>query len=259
MRRTTRLGHDRYCTEITDQTGRLRATLHGADWSAAVPTCPGWTLLDLVRHVGGNLHAVGAAVRNTVGPLRDGRADDAAGPGTDAPAVLDAWLARQAEECADALREAGPDLDVAVWTIPGTALSWARRATHDLVVHRADAAAAVDADYTVAPEVAADTVTELLELFGAPGAVAFPGDGGRTIGLHAADPAGRGRAEWLVEVGEQGLSWRFGRGRADVTVRGALTDVLRLCHRRLPVDSDRVEVRGDVALLDRWLEQVALR
>jgi hypothetical protein len=34
---------------------------------------------------------------------------------------------------------------------------------------------------------------------------------------------------------------------------------MRVFHRRLPADSERVEVVGDAALLDFWLERVSLR
>jgi hypothetical protein len=32
--------------------GRLREVAAGADLGAPVPTCPGWTMTDLLRHVG---------------------------------------------------------------------------------------------------------------------------------------------------------------------------------------------------------------
>src|SRR6266511_4349466 len=47
--------------------------------------------------------------------------------------------------------------------------------------------------------------------------------------------------------------------KSTVALRGPLADVLRVFHRRLPADSERVEVVGDAALLDFWLERVSLR
>lgn len=49
-----RLDHARYCAEILEQTRLLRRTLDGADLSATVPTCPEWSLRELVVHVGGS-------------------------------------------------------------------------------------------------------------------------------------------------------------------------------------------------------------
>jgi hypothetical protein len=52
--------HDRSCDEIADQVDRLRAVVtSGADLAATVPTCPEWSLEDLVRHLGGALEVLG--------------------------------------------------------------------------------------------------------------------------------------------------------------------------------------------------------
>jgi hypothetical protein len=48
-RRMTPLGYDRYCDEVIIQTDLLRDVLKGADLSVIVPTCPDWTLTQLVR------------------------------------------------------------------------------------------------------------------------------------------------------------------------------------------------------------------
>ncbi len=69
----TRLAHDRYCDEIAHQVGRFGAVLSsGADLSATVPTCPDWTLEDLVRHVGRALRWTELTVR-TRAPRRRSR------------------------------------------------------------------------------------------------------------------------------------------------------------------------------------------
>jgi hypothetical protein len=66
-------------------------------------------------------------------------------------------------------------------------------------------------------------------------------------------------AEWLIELGADGFTWRRGHEKATVALRGPLADVLRVFYRRLPAGSERVEVVGDAALLDFWLERVSLR
>lgn len=49
----TLLAHDRYCDEIVHQVGLLRDVLtSGVDLSVTVPTCPEWSLEQLVRHTG---------------------------------------------------------------------------------------------------------------------------------------------------------------------------------------------------------------
>ena len=44
-----------------------------------------------------------------------------------------------------------------------------------------------------------------------------------------------------------------------MAVRGPLADVLRVACRRLSPDADGIEVLGDRAVLDAWLERVALQ
>ena len=41
-----------YAAALIEQNQLLGELLRDADWSTPVPTCPGWTLLQLLRHVG---------------------------------------------------------------------------------------------------------------------------------------------------------------------------------------------------------------
>src|SRR5919201_1093112 len=166
---------------------------------------------------------------------------------------------------AETLRRAGPDARAQVWVYSLPTGFWARRAALDLVVHRADAAGTVKADYTVAPELAADAVDELLELISDPQvrsaspSLAELRGAGETIHLHATDTDPGLSAEWLIELGPEGFTWRRGHERATVALRGPLADVLLVFYRRLPADSERVEVLGDAALLAFWLHRVRLQ
>ncbi|MGW0820940.1 maleylpyruvate isomerase family mycothiol-dependent enzyme [Streptomyces sp. NPDC002845] len=253
--------HDRYCDEIELQVRQLRDVVtSGADLSTTVPTCPDWSLEQLVRHTGGALRWVELTVRSRAEkevpeeevPLFEG---------PEAREDLDAWLAETGETVVAALREAGPDAPVWTWAWEHTAGFWARRMTHELTVHRADATLAAGLPYTVAPDIAADAIDEWLEI------VEFaqrtmPEDPahelrgpGRSLHLHATDtPAGL-NAEWLVELTEEGVRWRRGHEKATVALRGPLTELLLAFYRRLPPDSGRLEVLGDRELLEFWLER----
>lgn len=263
--RMTTLPHDRYCSELLVQTDRLRSVLAGADLTAKVPTCPAWTLRDLAVHVGGAHRWAGELVRTRAGDdLPDALVPGIAGPegagpgsatGDDGRAALDAWLAEGAAATALALREAGPDATVWTWGWDGSAAFWARRMTHETVVHLADAALTTGAAYAPAPDVAADTIDEWLRIVshaqaeGDPEAAELRG-GGRSLHLHATDVPG---AEWLVELGEDGFTWRHAHAKATVAVRGTLTDLMLLMNRRIAPGADGLEVLGDAAFLDFWL------
>ncbi|OKJ76505.1 maleylpyruvate isomerase family mycothiol-dependent enzyme [Streptomyces sp. CB02460] len=250
------LAHERYCDEIVRLTGELRTALQGADLGATVPTCPDWTLRELAEHVGRAHRWVGETVRTrSAGPVAEEKVPDSS-PASDDPAALDAWLADGAAGTADALREAGPDVEVWTWAWDHSTGFWARRMAIETVVHLADAALAAKVPYTMTPELAADTIDEWLEIvvfsqgLGHPGIADLPRDG-RTLHLHATDAPD---AEWLVELGAEGVTWRRAHGKADVAVRGPLTDLMLVLNRRLAPESDRVEVVGDAAVLDSWLE-----
>ena len=138
--------HGRFCDEVVNQTGLLVVTLEGADLSANVPTTPDWDLSDLVRHIGGNLRSLETAVRTGEAVTDPGRQIPGhGGPPGDDPAALFAWLSEAAGRCAATLRAAGPEVEAQLWTVRWPTAAWARRAAHDLLIHRADAAGTVGA------------------------------------------------------------------------------------------------------------------
>ncbi|MFF9347401.1 maleylpyruvate isomerase family mycothiol-dependent enzyme [Streptomyces sp. NPDC014734] len=253
------LSHDLYCDEIIARTDALRGVLRGADLDTNVPTCPDWTLRDLAGHVGGAHRWAGEIVRTRAEEAVQPRDVPHVRPEGDDPAVLDAWLAEGAESTAETLRKAGTDLEVWSWGWEHSTGFWARRMAHETIVHQADAALAVRAGFEVAPEFAADTIDEWLEIVsfvraaGDKKAAGLTGPG-RSIHLHATDAPD---AEWLIELGEDGFEWRRAHGKASVALRGPLTDVMLVFNRRLPVNSDRVEVLGDTEVLDFWLERTS--
>ncbi|MFE1176549.1 maleylpyruvate isomerase family mycothiol-dependent enzyme [Streptomyces sp. NPDC058773] len=257
------LTHEEYCAHLLAETDRLREIVRTADLSVTVPTCPDWTLADLARHVGGAHRWVGAVVTGRATDYVDPEGvPDAKGPGDDA-AELDAWLADGVERTVTALREAGPDVAVWNWAGQGGTGFWSRRMAHETVIHRIDAALAAGAAFDVPPELAADCLEEWLQICELPAAQqrlaerAASGETlygpGRTLHFHATDAPAALHAEWVLDLTGPGPTHRRAHEKAAVALRGPLTDVLCVVHRRLPADSDRVEVLGDRALLDLWL------
>ncbi|MFJ9040102.1 maleylpyruvate isomerase N-terminal domain-containing protein [Streptomyces sp. NPDC102406] len=257
------LSHDRFCDEITAQTDLLRAHLTDADLTATVPTCPDWTVRELAEHVGRAHRWAEAVVRTrATEALPDDQVPDRA-PADDGPAALDAWLGDGARRLADTLRAAGPDAACWSWGWRRDAGFWARRMTHETVIHRADAALALKTGYDVVPEIAADAIDEWLRIVrfvqdvDARDAVQQLRAGGRTLHLHATDTAPELAAEWLIELRDEGVVWRRDHAKADAALRGPLTAVLLAFYRREPVDGGRVEALGDRELLDHWLTRAS--
>lgn len=266
--RSSWLTHDAYLAAFTADAGRLSGLARSADADAPVPTCPGWTLLDLVRHVG-DVYA------HKVALLRLGRRPEPGEwpLGDDLPLAeaVDRHDAAQ-RELAQLLADAGPD--TACWTWmegagEGTSAAWARRMAHEALVHRVDAEAALGAPlHPAAPGLAADGVDEALTWMagdsdvvadarsagGAAGAVLLDwGSGGRLVDLP--DGGHDVRALSSAEVADTA---------ADATLRGdALSLDLYLWGRleALPSvmrgDLDVVEVSGSAPVLERLAARLA--
>jgi uncharacterized protein (TIGR03083 family) len=236
--------------------------VRSADPAAPVPSCPGWTLTKLVAHVGRVHRWAGANVTSRATESVDLHGVEDTVPPEDLEGLL-AWLITGAEGVVRALREAGPETRVWTWGDEQSAGFWARRMTHETLVHRADAYLAVGADFGLAPELAADGISELLSFIESPKAgerrPAFKelkGDG-ETLHFHATDDGLGEAGEWLVRRTPDGVAWEHGHGKGDVAVRGPATDLLLVIYRRLPPAGSRVEVLGDEKLLDHWLAHSA--
>ncbi|GGZ12636.1 hypothetical protein GCM10010300_66070 [Streptomyces olivaceoviridis] len=178
-------------------------------------------------------------------------------------AALDRWLADTGGLVVGALREAGPDTGVWPWSGVLNAGFWARRTACEITVHRADAALAAGLPYEVAPDIAADALDEWLQLVewvqgNTPHEAARDLRGPRrSIHLHATDTGPALNAEWIVDLGGEGMSWRRGHEKATVALRGPLTSVLLAFYRRLPLDAPGLEVLGDREVLEFWLERTS--
>jgi uncharacterized protein (TIGR03083 family) len=128
---------------------------------APVAACPGWSVLDLVAHLG-NVHAWAATAVETgqrAEPLEDR-------PSSARSRRVAEWYLAKAEDLYEVLRAA--DLTSPCWTFlddGGTAAFWARRQAHETVVHGVDLALAGDHDARVPPRLAVDWVSEVFGVF----------------------------------------------------------------------------------------------
>ena len=255
--------YDRYCGEIAAQTGLLTSTIAGADLTVPVPSCPGWNVGQLLRHLGGVQRWATEVVRARA--MREFSEDfrDLSALASEDPAVVSPWLAEGAERLTETLREAGPGAPL--WTpVPGgTTDFYARRFTHETLIHRADAALAIGAEYKADTDVALDAIDEWMELGSLPmhfevhpqtRELLGPG---RTLHFHATDTEPQAAAEWVVDLTGDAITWRRAHEKTAVAVRAPLTDLLLLIYKRRPARGAGIEVFGDADLLGFWLERVS--
>ncbi len=212
---------------------------------------------DLVTHVGtGHRWAADLVERRVRNPV-----PYVLVPAPERPEAWTGWLAAGASRLVDAVRDAGPDCPVWTWQAEQTAGFWLRRMVHDELVHRFDVELAGGGLGEVAPDLAADGVSDLLASI----ATLSPPDSrdpifgglagaGESLQLHATDPGLATAGEWLVKRTPGGVRWRHGSAPADVTVRAPARELLLVLNRRLDTAVAGVEVTGDRALFAHWLE-----
>ncbi|MEZ5116887.1 MAG: maleylpyruvate isomerase family mycothiol-dependent enzyme [Candidatus Nanopelagicales bacterium] len=150
---------DRYESRIAADAVRVAAAAQEADHDLPVPTCPGWTVSDLTRHLGG-VH------RWAIQILRTGSAPSTRDPGPDDADDLPGWLADGATQLLSTLRSTDPQSSV--WTFgrdPHRARFWWRRQAHETSMHLWDLLAAAGGAPEVEPDFAADGVLEVAEVF----------------------------------------------------------------------------------------------
>ena len=101
-----RLPFDRYHAELLAETARFAAAVAGADPTLPVPTCPEWTLAQLVAHVGHGMRWSAVIVeRRATGPVPNEQADDLEWlPRAEGLVVADATHFCQLESSATAAR-----------------------------------------------------------------------------------------------------------------------------------------------------------
>jgi uncharacterized protein (TIGR03083 family) len=252
------LSADRYFAEIEAITAGLAEIVADHDLSLPIPTCPEWTLRQLVTHVG-RAHRWAAEITRTRSnsfiPFRE--VPDGKLPGDRAGQCV--WLRAGAARIVDAVREAGSDL---VWSFTGPAPAgfWIRRMTHETLVHRADAqlAAGAEPEPVIEAEVAADAIDEWLTLL-ADGildsadeqARALPA--GASLHVHATDDGLGSRGEWMIRQDAGGLAVEPGHGKGDAALAGPAASLLLVLMRRRPASDPAVTIHGDSAVVDGWL------
>ena len=263
-------------TETTAERRRAALQVHtqlladcvaAAGRDAAVPTCPGWTVTDLVAHVGQTQRWVSEIVERRIVEPAQLPTEMATVPiePDDWPAWLAEGAARAAEACSDEALKA-PVFNAAGDDRTGGQF-WLSSLLNEAVIHGADAARAASTNYELDADIAADLISNHLSMLTSPTWAAQRPDSaralrgaGESLQWHATEEAGRGGArDWIIECGPGGASWRLGTGEAAVSVTGPATSLLLILarRRRLADESDRVTVDGDLDLVRQWIEHTA--
>ncbi|HET6857164.1 MAG TPA: maleylpyruvate isomerase family mycothiol-dependent enzyme [Streptomyces sp.] len=252
------------------ETAARRATGEAAP---LVPSCPGWTVSDLVVHLATVHRYVARVVRERLTEQPDPtdltflglpadvhgwpRPENAPNHGP-APTGLIDWYAEGAAALEALFAERAADERVWTWAPEQTTGFWLRIQCIEAAVHRWDAESAFGAARPVDAELAADAVGHTFEVMtparrawqqAPPGAgerFAFrqtDGEGGWTVCFDGEDVRATGGAEGGHDVES-----------CDVEVAGTASDLMLFLWQRIP--ADRIEVKGDREVFDRYFTLV---
>ena len=251
------LSFEQYLAALQTEGELFAAAIAAVGPDAPIPTCPDWTMTDLVHHVGevhrwattvvtGALAKPSLIPADFLGPL----------PGDDR---LVEWFRDGHAGLVDALATAPAALQAFVFHAdsPPPQLFWARRQAHETTMHRVDAESAAGAPTAIDPVVAADGIDEMLTGF-APR---------RITPLHADQPV-----SLLVITDDQAGAWRLtisdgppvterveasSGADADCTVGGRADDLNRALWNR--VGTETLRISGDASVLESFRENVRIR
>lgn len=231
------------------------AAAHSLD--VQVPSCPEWTLFDLVQHLGEGRRAWAATI--AAGP--DAAAKCAPQGDSAAPREREAllgWLAASTRQLLDALQEAGPDRGCWTWwgksQSPRTCGAVARHQLHEIAMHTYDAQLALGAPQPLPDEVALDGVEEFLFTI-CTTTEAWPHEPA-AVDYHAAE--GRSWRNWLSEDGARAARLPAPGTApaaderpeaADASARGTANELILTLSGRIPLDSLKLD--GDRRIFDQ--------
>jgi uncharacterized protein (TIGR03083 family) len=235
--------HSRFLDCLAADFARMRDVVPGS-LDAAVPTCPGWSVADLTRHLGEvYLHKTLA--------MREGAEPDPWPPeelAREEPlGLLDRAYAGLRREFATRK----PEDPAGSWYSPDQTVGfWIRRMAQETLIHRLDAELGAGQPTAPVPaDLAVDGIDELLKVFVAYSVATWgeyfadilASSPGRTYALRTDGAA------WQVRTGPGvfAVADSSGDNATDVTISGPPTAVLRwVWNREAPGEPSGVTVRG---------------
>lgn len=231
------------------------ADICGSILDHAVPTCPGWTVQDLIEHLG----TVHRRAISRIGTDTDPGSYEIDVP-SDSSEIL-GWYEKGWRELASIFQTTSAESPAWNWTGKNQTLGWTiRRQSHETAIHRYDAELAkmglpnVNAfkslpseslPFGFEPEFAVDGLNERLEV-SIGGKPHLKGTLPGTIHLHATDVD----AEWTVSLKDGIIGISREHQKADAAIRATASELYLWSWGRLPVEI--LEHFGDSEVIEAW-------
>jgi len=232
-----------YRSWLADEGRALAATL-GGDPTIPVPSCPGWSITDLVAHVG-SYHRWVADLLRDASPQP--RAPYSLSPDPAVP--LAEWYLASLNLLIEAMDTTDPDTRMWTVTVDQNAGAGCRRQAHDLTVHRWDAQNAYGRADPIRTERAMDFIDELFKA-ALPYILPFLGRPVPKVSLTLRSADGTYRRRIDGTSGRPHLT--HDPTPADATLTGTPSDLLLALWRR----TNAATLAGDLTALTAWQQAV---
>jgi uncharacterized protein (TIGR03083 family) len=255
----TLMTFDEHLAAIEDNCARLLHDASARSLSDAVPSCPEWSVADLVQHHGGVMRWAAAIVaEQRTDNLSEAELEAVMAAPGERHALYD-WYSDAARRLTKVLAES-PDLQALVFLAdaPAPRLFWARRQAHEATIHRVDALSALlghlpTAGSTgISTELAVDGIDELLTGFLPRRSSGLRMDEEVTVLVAPTDAD----FAWTVRVGpDTPVTTRGAAPNPDATLTGSAVGLyLGLWNR-----GDEIAEHGLEPVLGLWRDKVRIR
>lgn len=239
-----------YADFVRMQTHTLLSSADGR-LATPIPSCPGWSMADLLDHLTVVYRHKETAIRTTVEP-QPWPPDEF--PGSDPVSRLELATA----ELLDAFTTHDPDGACWTWNPDDQSVGfWHRRMAQEIAIHAYDGLAAVGVSRPLDLLIAADGIDELLQVFVAGDWSDLPQPGPEfDVEIQAVDTAD----QWYVQLVPDRILVRRDfspPAPASVTLKGSASDLDLALWQRVPVESLVAAGDGSAAVrLLNWLKLV---
>ena len=244
---------DTYVQAIVAEGGRFAAAVAADGADSPVPTCPGWTVRDLVLHQSEVHRWATAVIANSIAKPSAVPADVVGTPPDNTELVP--WLQQGVDGLVAALSSAPDDLSAFTFLAdaPRPQLFWARRQTHETEIHRVDAESVRGALTPFDAALAADGIDEMLTGFVPRPNTRLRSAPATTLAIETTDHPG----SWHLSISDEPVvTSRSQEGEADCTVRGGASDVYLALWNRQGIEP--LDIAGDPGVLELFRSGVKI-